>query len=80
MSPIKTHCLGNDSQRENIRMMEQTVTQNGALYFAQHKASPQRAALFRKFGRGVKKQLRVNREQQAISDLFLWSQLRQKRR
>jgi hypothetical protein len=36
--------------------MELTITQNSALYFAQHKVSKRRAALFRQFGIAAKKE------------------------
>jgi hypothetical protein len=36
--------------------MEPTVTQNSALYFAQHKISKERATLFGRFKFGVRKQ------------------------
>jgi hypothetical protein len=36
--------------------MELTLTQNSALYFAQHKVSKRRAALFRRFRGAVKNQ------------------------
>jgi hypothetical protein len=56
-------------------MMEPTVTQNGALYFAQHKASKKRAALFQRFRFGGRKQ-REAKKQPTIGELFLWSRLR----
>jgi len=49
-------------------MSEPTITQNSALYFAQHKKSKQRAALFRRFGA-------VARKQRPADDLFLWPRL-----
>jgi hypothetical protein len=55
-------------------MMEPTVTQNGALYLAQHKASKQRAALFQRFRFGARKQ-REAKKQPTISELFLWPRL-----
>ena len=55
-------------------MMEPTVTQNSALYFVQHKNSTQRAALFRRFKFGVRKQ-RVTQKQPTIGELFLWPRL-----
>ena len=36
-------------------MVEPTVTQNNALYFAQHKNSKERATLFRRFKFGASK-------------------------
>ena len=56
-------------------MMEPTVTQNGALYFAQHKTSPQRAALFRRFRFARGKKQRVARKEPTIGQLFLWARL-----
>lgn len=55
-------------------MIEPTVTQNSALYFAHHKSSPQRAALFRQF-RFRARQQRVARKQPTLGDLFLWLRL-----
>ena len=55
-------------------MMEPTVTQNGALYYAQHKTSKQRAALFRRFRLGAKNE-RVATKQPTIGELFLWPRL-----
>ena len=55
-------------------MMEPTVTQNSALYFAQHKTSKERAALFRRFKFGARKQ-RVRRKTPMLGQLFLWSHL-----
>ena len=55
-------------------MMEPTVTQNSALYFAQHKHSKQRTALFQRFRFGARKQ-RVARKEPTLGDLFLWSRL-----
>jgi hypothetical protein len=55
-------------------MMEPTVTQNSALYFAQHKNSVQRAALFRRFMFGHKKN-RVARKTPTLGELFLWTRL-----
>jgi hypothetical protein len=55
-------------------MLEPTVTQNSALYFAQHKNSQQRAALFRRFKFGQRKE-RVARKQPMLTELFLWPRL-----
>jgi len=55
-------------------MMEPTVTQNSALYFAQHKNSKERAALFGRFKFGTRKQ-RVLRKKPMLGELFLWSRL-----
>ncbi|PYK29982.1 MAG: hypothetical protein DME57_08430 [Verrucomicrobia bacterium] len=51
--------------------MESTLTQNGALYFAQHKVSKQRAALFRRFATAAKKQRPDVWQHQPIGDLFV---------
>jgi hypothetical protein len=55
-------------------MIEPTVTQNSALYFAQHKNSKQRLALFRRFRFRPRNQ-RVARKQPMLGELFLWPRL-----
>jgi hypothetical protein len=55
-------------------MMEPTVTQNSALYFAHHKNSKQRAALFQRFRFRARKQ-RVAPKQPTIGELFIWPRL-----
>jgi len=55
-------------------MMEPTVTQNSALYFAQHKNSKQRAALFQRLRFRARKQ-RVAPKEPTLSELFLWPRL-----
>jgi len=55
-------------------MMEPTVTQNSALYFAQHKNSKQRLALFRRFRFRPRNQ-RVARKRPMLGELFLWPRL-----
>jgi hypothetical protein len=55
--------------------MESTLTQNGALYFAQHKISKQRATLFRRFAIAAKKQRPDVWQQPPTGDLFLWQRL-----
>jgi hypothetical protein len=60
-------------------MMAPTVTQNSALYFAQHKISKERAALFRRFKFGARKQ-RVPRKEPTLGQLFLWSHLQRDNR
>jgi hypothetical protein len=55
-------------------MMEPTVTQNGALYYAHHKTSKERTAFFRRFRLGAKKES-VARKQPTIGELFLWPRL-----
>ena len=54
--------------------MEPTITQNSALYFARHKVSKRRAALFRQLSIAASKQGPV--QQQPISgDLFMVQRL-----
>ncbi len=55
-------------------MMEPTVTQNSALYFAHHKNSKQRAAFFQRFRFRARKQP-VARKQLMLGELFLWPRL-----
>jgi len=56
-------------------MIEQTITQNSGLYFAQHKGSKQRAALFRKLGALARKQHPNIRQQRPVDELFRWPRL-----
>jgi hypothetical protein len=51
--------------------MEPTITQNSALYFAQHKTSKRRAALFKKFRAAARKQGPDVRRRLASGDLFI---------
>jgi hypothetical protein len=51
--------------------MESTLTQNGALYFAQHKISKRRATLFRRFAAAPRKQRPDVWQQAPQGDLFL---------
>ena len=51
--------------------MEPTLTQNCALYYAQHKASKGRAALFRKFRAVARMQGPDVRQQLTFGDLFI---------
>ena len=55
-------------------MMEPTVTQSGALYFAHHKDSKERATLFRRFTLRPRKH-RVTRKEPMLGELFLWPRL-----
>lgn len=55
-------------------MIEPTVTQNSALYLAHHKASKERAALFKRFRFRARKE-RVARKEPTLSELFLWPRL-----
>jgi hypothetical protein len=50
--------------------MELTLTQNSALYFAQHKVSKRRAALFRQF-RGAVKNRAPNMRQLTFGDAYV---------
>ena len=51
--------------------MESTLTQNCALYYAQHKTSKHRAALFKKFRAAACKQGPVVRRRLTSGDLFI---------
>jgi len=51
--------------------MEPTLTQNCALYYAQHKTSKRRAALFKKFRAAARKQGPDVRRQLTSGDLFV---------
>ena len=51
--------------------MEPTITQNSALYFAQHKLSKRRAALFKKFRAAARKRRPDVRQQLTFGDLFI---------
>jgi hypothetical protein len=55
--------------------MEPTITQNSALYFAQHKVSKRRAALFRRLSTAASKQGPDVRRQLAAGDLFIVKRL-----
>ena len=55
--------------------MEPTLTQNCALYYAQHKTSKGRAALFKKFRAAARKQAPDVRQQLTFGDLFIVPQL-----
>jgi hypothetical protein len=57
--------------------MEPTVTQNSALYFAQHKLSKRRAALFKKFRAAARKQGPDVRRQLTFGDLFIGRRVHQ---
>jgi hypothetical protein len=50
--------------------MEQTLTQNCALYYAQHKTSKGRAALFKKFRAPARNQGPDVRRQPSFGELF----------
>ena len=51
--------------------MEPILTQNCALYYAQHKTSKGRAALFKKFRAAARKQGPDVRQQLTFGDLFI---------
>jgi hypothetical protein len=51
--------------------MEPTLTQNCALYYAQHKTSKRRVALFKKFRAAAGKQGPDVRRQRIFGDLFI---------
>jgi hypothetical protein len=51
--------------------MEPTLTQNCALYYAQHKTSKGRAALFKKFRAAARKRRPDVRRQLTSADLFI---------
>jgi hypothetical protein len=55
--------------------MEPTITQNSALYFARHKASKRRAALFRQLRTAASKQRPDVRQQLTFGDLFIRQRL-----
>jgi hypothetical protein len=57
--------------------MEPIVRQNSALYFAQHKVSKRRAALFRQLRRAASKQRPDIRRQLNFGDLFIGQRLHQ---
>jgi hypothetical protein len=56
--------------------MEPTLTQSCALYYAQHKTSKGRAALFQKFRAAARKRGPV-RQQPTSGDLFIVQRLQQ---
>ena len=57
--------------------MEPTLTQNCALYYAQHKTSKRRATLFKKFRAAARKQDPDVRQQLTFGDLFVVPRLHQ---
>jgi len=57
--------------------MEPTLTQNCALYYAQHKTSKGRAALFKKLRAAARKRRPDVRRQLTSGDLFIAAQLHQ---
>jgi len=57
-------------------MMEPTLTQNSALYFAQHKVSRPRRSFFRRLGVPVGESTGHNSEPQLRDTLFHWPRIR----
>jgi hypothetical protein len=57
--------------------MEPTITQNSELYFAQHKVSKRRAALFRRLSIAATKQGPDVRQQLTSGDLFFVKRVHQ---
>jgi hypothetical protein len=57
--------------------MEPTLTQNCALYYAQHKTSKRRATLFKKFRAAARKQGPDVRQQLTFGNLFIVPRLHQ---
>jgi len=57
--------------------MEPTLTQNCALYYAQHKTSKGRAALFKKFRAAARKRRPDVRRQLTSGNLFIVARLHQ---
>jgi hypothetical protein len=55
--------------------MEPTITQNTALYFAHHKVSKRRAALFRQLRTAASKQRPDVRRQLSFGNLFIGRRL-----
>src|SRR5438105_8003039 len=55
--------------------MEPTLTQNCALYYAQHRTSKRRAALFKKFRAAARKQGPDVRRRLTFGDLFVVTRL-----
>ena len=57
--------------------MEPTISQKSARYFAQHKVSKRRAALFRRLSTAASKQRPDVRRQLTFGDLFIVKRLHQ---
>jgi len=57
--------------------MEPTIAQNSALYFARHKVSKRRAALFRRLSTAASEQGPSVRQQLISGDLFIVKRLHQ---
>jgi hypothetical protein len=52
-------------------MIEPTITQNSALYFAQHKASKRRP-FFQRLGVVARQERIIVKQQRGFDDLLLW--------
>jgi hypothetical protein len=79
---LDTNCSDISARRRRREIngelsMEPTLTQNSALYYAQHKTSKRRAALFKKFRAAAGKRGPDVRQQLASGDLFIVPRLRQ---
>jgi hypothetical protein len=81
---LDTNCLGHQRPRQSAASankrrinMEATLTQNCALYYAQHKTSKRRATLFKKFRAAARKQGPDVRQQLTFGNLFIVPRLHQ---
>src|SRR4030095_15145213 len=70
-SDIKVRVNPPPTQTNGELNMEPTLTQNCALYYAQHKTSKRRATLFKKFRASARKQGPDVRQQLTFGDLFI---------
>ena len=75
---LDTNCSDISARRQSAASinkrrinMEPTLTQNCALYYAQHKTSKGRATLFKKFRAAARKQGPDVRQQLIFGDLFI---------
>lgn len=53
-------------------MIEPTITQNSALYFAHHQAPKQRTKLFERLGLVARKERIIVKQQRVFENPFLW--------
>jgi len=75
---LDTNCLDISARVNKRRInMEPTLTQNCALYYAQHKTSKGRAALFKKLRAAARERRPDVRRQLAFGDLFIAARLHQ---
>ena len=81
---LDTNCSDTKAARQSAASankrrinMEPTLTQNCALYYAQHKTSKRRATLFKKFRAAARKQGPDVRQQLTFGDLFVVPRLHQ---